>query len=503
MTQKLLVILIFLFSGEISQAQSTLLTDASSLMRIPEIVNMASSATHLYVLSETEGLVVFRTNTDTLQWMYSSEGMTSRGTQIQADIRFAYLYGVGNRLTVLEPTSLLGVYSSTTLPDRPLAVARAGTNLFIAMGRTGLGKLSLLTPSLFDNAPEMIRMPEMSGNIIDVKRLALQLVVLSDARELLFFDIEGDDLRHRNTVQLNTSVEKLHVFQETLHASNTVGDMFQIRSNGFTEKIYSVSESVDKAHSWEDFTLIRTRDGHLYFTERGGRPELLRSDRRGGNYFTIANNRLWLTNYDEVAINSLLPRQTNARTTTGSGLRILEINNMIVPFPRSVTLVLGTESPNTPDLRFQYRSEVNNAEIRGNGFFWQPQNSHIGVNRFTIIATNDLGQTDSTSFTIEVRTFNAPPRFNPVRPLAIAVGENFQLPIRALDPDGTDPDLIRYHGVDLPDGASISERTGMFSWTPDRRQAGIHNFQIIATDQYGAAASQPIAITVRNISREE
>jgi hypothetical protein len=91
MTPKLLVILILLFSGEISLAQTTLLTDASSLMRIPEIVNMASSATHLYVLSESEGLVVFRTNTDTLQWMYSSEGMTSRGTQIQADIRFAYL----------------------------------------------------------------------------------------------------------------------------------------------------------------------------------------------------------------------------------------------------------------------------------------------------------------------------------------------------------------------------------------------------------------------------
>jgi hypothetical protein len=72
-----------------------------------------------------------------------------------------------------------------------------------------------------------------------------------------------------------------------------------------------------------------------------------------------------------------------------------------------------------------------------------------------------------------------------------------------VDPDGVDPDLIRYHGVDLPDGGSISERTGIFSWTPDRRQVGLHRFQVIATDQYGAAASVQVEITVRNLSREE
>lgn len=503
MTLTLRILAFLLFSASPALAQTNLIADASTLMNIPDIITMESSATHLYVLSESEGLIVFRTNTDTLQWMFSSEGMSDRGTLMDADVRFAYLFGESNRLTVLEPTSLLGVYSSTTLPDRPRAVARTSTNLYVAMGDAGLGRLSLLTPSLFDNAPEMVSLPEVTGGITDVIRLALQLVVLSAQGDLLFFDIEGDEIRHRNTVRVNIPLEKLLVLNGTLHASNQAGVVYEVRSTGFTERKFSVGESVDKAITWNDLNLIRTRSGQLHLVSDNQTPELLRSDRRGGNFFTIANNRLWLTNYDELAINTVQVQSNTVSTPQSDRLRIHGINNMIVPFPRPVTLVLATENNRSTGIRFQYRSEVTNAVIRGNGFHWQPQNSHIGVNRFTVIATNDLGQTDSTSFTVEVRTFNAPPRFNPVRPLAVAVGENFQLPVRALDPDGTDTDLIRYHGVDLPDGASISERTGMFSWTPDRRQAGIHNFQIIATDQYGAAAALPLNITVRNITREE
>ena len=56
-----------------------LLKDLSKQIEIPNIKNINSSDTHLYVLSESEGLVVFRTQSDSLHWLYSSTGMQERG----------------------------------------------------------------------------------------------------------------------------------------------------------------------------------------------------------------------------------------------------------------------------------------------------------------------------------------------------------------------------------------------------------------------------------------
>ena len=98
------------------------------------------------------------------------------------------------------------------------------------------------------------------------------------------------------------------------------------------------------------------------------------------------------------------------------------------------------------EVRFNLRSDAENAQIRGNGFYWQPQSNQIGVTEFVVTATDAEGRTDSTRFQVDVRTFNAPPRFNPVRPMSVIVGELFQLPLRAVDPDGLDRGLIRYHG---------------------------------------------------------
>jgi hypothetical protein len=75
------------------------------------------------------------------------------------------------------------------------------------------------------------------------------------------------------------------------------------------------------------------------------------------------------------------------------------------------------------------------------------------------------------------------------------------LPIRASDPDGPDNDLIRYMGVDLPAGARLDERSGEMVWTPSRRQAGEHEFRVIATDQYGAAASMSVNVNVLELER--
>ncbi len=118
-TWTVLLITLLLGISMNATAQPTLQKDYSFVMEIPSVITMDSSPAHLYVLSDTEGMAVFRTQPDTLQWLYSSTGMEQRGNTVTADIRFAYLFGNSRRLTVLEPTSVLGVYSSTILPSNP------------------------------------------------------------------------------------------------------------------------------------------------------------------------------------------------------------------------------------------------------------------------------------------------------------------------------------------------------------------------------------------------
>ncbi|HKJ34186.1 MAG TPA: Ig domain-containing protein, partial [Balneolales bacterium] len=98
-------------------------------------------------------------------------------------------------------------------------------------------------------------------------------------------------------------------------------------------------------------------------------------------------------------------------------------------------------------------------------------------------------------------TFNQPPRFSPVHSMSLAVNQAFTLNFHAVDPDGTNRNLVRYLGVNLPKGASINEHTGQFSWTPNSQQVGKNTFRVIATDQYGAAASMTVNLTVVNVKQ--
>jgi hypothetical protein len=157
---------------------------------------------------------------------------------------------------------------------------------------------------------------------------------------------------------------------------------------------------------------------------------------------------------------------------------------------------------NFNDVSLSYSASFDNAQIRGNTFYWQPTAAQSGRHSVTITASLADGRTDSTQFIINLRPFNSPPRFTPTRPISIPVGEMFELQISAIDPDGMDQSLNRYLGVDMPDGAHINEQTGRFTWEPTERQVGEHTFRVIATDQYGAAASQDYTINVVELSAQ-
>ncbi len=505
-----LIMLVNLPQPEELHAQDKWANDFRNTMEIRSIKAVESSPAHMYVLSESEGLAVFRTNADTLQWLYSSSGMERRGDRLQADVRFAYLYGDSRRLTIVEPTSVLGVYSSTTLPHQPKSVQRLSNRVYIAMGEYGLGRLSLESPDDVDSDPEMIFADEIDGReVLDLASdQATRLFALIGGQELLLLDrIDAEETVEPNrTVELDRRATRLFLTKDELIGTDADGTLFLIDSDGRTQTIADVEEPVSSLRIWEDQLVVRTQSGRLWIGEFGEQPELWRDDTDSGNYFTVSNGQLWVSEFDRLSpvVRIDAASETEFTASADQSPEIKPIDDITIPYPRPVILPLELVSNHdVNEIEFSYRSNIENAKIRGQSFYWQPTSSQVGRQQFTIAATTSSGRTDTVSFTVDVRPFNSPPRFTPLQPVTVSVDEEFTLEINAIDPDGMDPDLIRYLGVDMPDGASLDEKTGEFKWTPNIRQVGEFEFQVIATDQYGAAASKDIEIRVIETDPDE
>lgn len=497
----LLFTAVLLLPAGILNAQ--LIKDLSRQIEVPNITNLQSSATHLYVLSESEGLVVFRAMSDSLQWLYSSTGMQQRGHTLESDIRFAYLYGDARRLTVIEPTSVLGVYSSTVLPDTPRSAKRIGNDLFIALGNSGFGRISLETPESVDSGFETIS----ETNTLDLATDGGQtLFVLKSGSLLNIYSVREGRVSLTEEVEIDQTLNKLFLIEGELMGSDGDGNIYLINSNGDTEQIAAVVNSVDKISTWKNRTIVRTENADLWIEDSAGNFNRWKSGERSGNYFTVSEDTFWITEYNKVVpiVEKRSQNQVSISGSTNSGsFKLSEIEDVVLPYPRPLLLPMEFETNvNFNDVSLSYSASFDNAQIRGNTFYWQPTATQTGRHSVTITASLADGRTDSTQFIINLRPFNSPPRFTPTRPISIPVGEMFELQISAIDPDGMDQSLNRYLGVDMPNGAHIDEQTGRFTWKPTDRQVGEHIFQVIATDQYGAAASQDYTINVVELSAQ-
>lgn len=504
----------FLFCIVINvQAQPTLQKDFSYVLEIPSTITVGSSSAHVYVLSDSEGMAVFRAQQDTLQWLYSSTGMEQRGHTMTADIRFAYLWGDSRRLTVLEPTSVLGVYSSTLLPANPRDAKRIDNNLYVALGEKGLGKLSLRTPAAVDSTMDYVERSRLSReNIIDLEASSDQLFALSSSQKLYDFDYKDEQLTLAKELELSENISNIFLIDNTVYGSDSDGNIYEFDRSGNTSQLGSINEPVVKIASWKNWLIIQGSSNRVWTSYQNRSPDLWKEDKDAGNYFTVSNGDLWISEYDKLSrIVTSVPGGSDDDVTTESSvtysgkIALKDISNQVVPHTKALLFPIRFEQ-NVPAnaVQISYQSDnISHAEIRGQSFFWQPTTDDVGNHRLKIIASTNSGKTDSTSINVEVTSFNSPPRFAPIRTISIPINEEFSLPIKATDPDGSDRELIRYLGVDMPEGASIDEKTGAFTWTPAPRQIGENEFRVIATDQYGAAKSVDITINVVENPRSE
>jgi len=557
---------IMILSGNLASAQK-FVEKLDQALQIPSVITLKATPFHLYALSEKEGLIVFRQRNGSLQWLYSSSGMQSRGSELDVDARFAYIYGNGRRLGIIEPTSVLGVYSSTTLPAAPRRVARTGQMLWLALGEAGLGSISLSTPEAVDqdvNFPfeELLR----GHNVLEtVSEPSSSLFILSQnfEEESTSFEnsVESNHWLHRFSVVNSDSLRadqswalppltgssapaRLHLVEGNLYLSNSIGEFFRVLLSDdeqqlTLEYVTSFGHEIDFVGQFDKDFYIRSRNGNIWVGNVEEGFSLARQDAEAGNYLAVSHHGVYLSQYDRITPLQILidtqesekstqersgsidsdeelsgesinqdekqpeigtsgPRSQSANGQNNALIPVLaSISDQIYPLGATIILPIEQEDPIPADrINFTLLNPVSGASIRGQSFYWKPSSNQVGRTLFTLLATSTTGATDTTSFAVDIRPFNAPPLFAPTRPFSIPVGEPFETQFRATDPDGEPTTLIRYLGVDLPTGVQLNEQTGLFKWTPEVRQVGTHRFRIVATDQYGAAATSQVEIQV-------
>ena len=133
---------------------------------------------------------------------------------------------------------------------------------------------------------------------------------------------------------------------------------------------------------------------------------------------------------------------------------------------------------------FNYRSRL-----------WTPAEHQGGLHRFNLTVSDGRGGSDVQTVTILVIEENQPPVFDAVTPTTHLASDlsPINLNLTATDPD--DPsNALTYSLVDSPDGASIDQQTGRFSWTPTELDGSTHHILALVDD--GAGGSDLLAVDI-------
>lgn len=165
-----------------------------------------------------------------------------------------------------------------------------------------------------------------------------------------------------------------------------------------------------------------------------------------------------------------------------------------------------TLSATDPDSTIPVLTAVNlptNSSFADNGdgtghFSFNPDFSQAGVYNVSFIAS-DGALADTMIVIITVANLNHSPVLNPIGTKSIEIGVSLHFNISAQDPDGTTPALT---AINLPSNATFVDqgnRSGVFDFTPDVSQGGIHFVTFVASDGV-LADSEIVSISVVDLS---
>lgn len=380
-------------------------TDPGS-MRIPDLSLIHGTHSHGYALSP-QGLSVFWADGDSLRWMYDARTLAGRGTQLSSDARFAYLFGLENRLTVIDPSLPQGLYATGILPDNPLAVQRIGTRLWLLFRTGKLMQLNLEPTTRLEASLIPVELSvnealtEGSDSWVGLQSNQHELFLVSQNGVLATVMIKEGKAVLQANIETGLKVKGLFLYENTLLLSTPEGGVYLLEAptEGTKTGAKSVTKPVTKsdikavtsaetpkplslgsvegelthAYAWKGGWIVRsTRAGMganagatIWFLElkhpssqpnkQENPPEtginvaanklLLRDDPKAGNHLVVNKNHLWISEYGRLRrFDQVDSILTSFRRQKSAPFRIQALPDLSLPYPQPVLLSFHLES---------------------------------------------------------------------------------------------------------------------------------------------------------------
>jgi hypothetical protein len=128
---------------------------------------------------------------------------------------------------------------------------------------------------------------------------------------------------------------------------------------------------------------------------------------------------------------------------------------------------------------------------------WTPTSADLGNYPVTITVTDSGNGTSTTmsntlAFTLVVRSTNLAPVLGTIGNRTVAEDGTLTFQLNGTDGDG---DRLSYQVSNLPNGAELNPKTGVFTWTPRVGTVGNYDLQFTTTDGH-QSSSENVKITV-------
>ncbi|MFH1063925.1 MAG: PKD domain-containing protein, partial [Candidatus Woesearchaeota archaeon] len=117
----------------------------------------------------------------------------------------------------------------------------------------------------------------------------------------------------------------------------------------------------------------------------------------------------------------------------------------------------------------------------------------VGGDYFVRFTISDSHETKNKQLRLSVSGTNTCPVFDSLAAQTVREGDTLTFTVSASDADA---DPLTYSASGLPDGASFSASTGVFTWTPGNDDAGVYDIEFLVSDGTCAAVSMTVRVTV-------
>jgi len=131
--------------------------------------------------------------------------------------------------------------------------------------------------------------------------------------------------------------------------------------------------------------------------------------------------------------------------------------------------------------------------VAGSGLLtWIVPEDAAGVHGVRLVVVDERGAQAEQRFVVQVQEVNHAPRIESRPPPQARVGQRWEYPAQAWDPDG---DALAWRLDEAP-GGMVVDPAGVVRWTPDAAQAGVHGATLVVSDPGGAEDRQVLRVGV-------